>query len=105
MTEKEFMFILIGILISILLLLIFTPYRRKISNGINECLNEENNKMKNENIKLENQINFHYLVLADLYQKDSKTMTKSNAEKFIKKLESIREKHPELKEFFDKINK
>lgn len=102
---SEFIFIIIGILISILLLVIFASYRRGISNYIIEDMNKANNKATNECIELENKIYERYRVLIESYHENKNTMTKSNAEQFINILQRIIENHPELKNFFDKLNR
>lgn len=105
MVEDYIPFIIIGVLISILVLLIFNPNKSKIFTTSKEYVNKIDNSIKNTNIELENNHNSKYQSLKLAYHLKANMMTKSNAEKFIKKLERIREKHPELKEFFDKRNK
>lgn len=104
MVEDYIPFIIIGILISLIVLLIFNPNKSKIFTTSKEYVNKIDNSIKNTNMELENSHNNKYKLLGLSYFEEN-MMTKSNAEKFIKKLESIRENHPELKKFFDKLNR
>ncbi len=105
MLEDYISFIIIGILISLIVLLIFNPNKSKIFTTSKEYVNKIDNSIKNTNMELENSHNIKYQLLGFSYCIEENMMTKSNAEKFIKKLESIRENHPELKNFFDKLNR